>query len=58
MSIQRNYAFERSDIPLGENYALKINYPFKVVLHSKQFFYLNNMFCVLHILFQIFKLMF
>lgn len=55
MSIQRNYAFERSDIPLGENYALKINYPFKVVLHSKQFFYLNNMFCVLHILFQIFN---
>jgi hypothetical protein len=28
--LQRKYAFERSDIPLGENYVLKINYPFKV----------------------------
>ncbi|CAK9177541.1 unnamed protein product [Ilex paraguariensis] len=27
--VKRNYAFERSDIPLGENYILKINYPFK-----------------------------
>lgn len=27
--VKRNYAFERSDIPLGENYALKITYPFK-----------------------------
>ncbi|RXH75354.1 hypothetical protein DVH24_030075 [Malus domestica] len=26
---QRSYAFERSDIPAGENYVLKINYPFK-----------------------------
>ncbi|XP_011043523.1 PREDICTED: DNA polymerase alpha catalytic subunit-like isoform X2 [Populus euphratica] len=27
--VKRRYAFERSDIPAGENYALKINYPFK-----------------------------
>ncbi|XP_047315516.1 DNA polymerase alpha catalytic subunit [Impatiens glandulifera] len=27
--VKRSYAFERSDIPSGENYALKINYPFK-----------------------------
>ncbi|KAL6530158.1 hypothetical protein OROMI_028803 [Orobanche minor] len=27
--VKRNYAFERSDIPRGENYVLKINYPFK-----------------------------
>ncbi|KAL6961477.1 DNA-directed DNA polymerase [Sarracenia purpurea var. burkii] len=27
--VKRNYAFERSDIPFGENYVLKINYPFK-----------------------------
>lgn len=27
--VKRRYAFERSDIPLGENYVLKINYPFK-----------------------------
>ncbi|KAJ8430025.1 hypothetical protein Cgig2_008464 [Carnegiea gigantea] len=27
--VKRNYAFERSDIPTGENYVLKINYPFK-----------------------------
>lgn len=27
---QRSYAFERADIPVGENYVLKINYPFKV----------------------------
>ncbi|XP_022741466.1 DNA polymerase alpha catalytic subunit isoform X1 [Durio zibethinus] len=27
--VKRQYAFERSDIPIGENYVLKINYPFK-----------------------------
>ncbi|KAF7851792.1 hypothetical protein BT93_L2647 [Corymbia citriodora subsp. variegata] len=27
--VKRRYAFDRSDIPLGENYVLKINYPFK-----------------------------
>ncbi|KAK4488380.1 hypothetical protein RD792_004141 [Penstemon davidsonii] len=27
--VKRNYAFERSDIPHGENYSLKINYPIK-----------------------------
>ncbi|KAK9166291.1 hypothetical protein Scep_001482 [Stephania cephalantha] len=27
--VKRGYAFERSDIPVGENYVLKINYPFK-----------------------------
>ncbi|KAG6424697.1 hypothetical protein SASPL_115117 [Salvia splendens] len=27
--VKRNYAFERTDIPHGENYFLKINYPFK-----------------------------
>ncbi|KAL0350690.1 UNVERIFIED_CONTAM: DNA polymerase alpha catalytic subunit [Sesamum radiatum] len=27
--VKRNYAFERSDLPRGENYVLKINYPFK-----------------------------
>ncbi|XP_075498639.1 DNA polymerase alpha catalytic subunit [Primulina tabacum] len=27
--VKRNYAFERSDIPHGDNYVLKINYPFK-----------------------------
>nr|GMD49750.1 DNA polymerase alpha catalytic subunit [Ipomoea batatas] len=27
--VKRNYAFERSDIPHGENYVIKINYPFK-----------------------------
>ncbi|KAJ6288671.1 hypothetical protein OIU76_024620 [Salix suchowensis] len=29
--VKRRYAFERSDIPAGENYALKINYPFKIM---------------------------
>ncbi|XP_022947955.1 DNA polymerase alpha catalytic subunit [Cucurbita moschata] len=27
--VKRKYAFERQDIPTGENYVLKINYPFK-----------------------------
>ncbi|KAL6580135.1 hypothetical protein OROMI_008159 [Orobanche minor] len=27
--VKRNYAFERSDIPHGDNYVLKISYPFK-----------------------------
>ncbi|XP_059643252.1 DNA polymerase alpha catalytic subunit [Cornus florida] len=27
--VKRNYAFERSDIAVGESYNLKINYPFK-----------------------------
>ncbi|XP_060192416.1 DNA polymerase alpha catalytic subunit isoform X1 [Lycium barbarum] len=27
--VKRNYAFERSDVPRGENFVLKINYPFK-----------------------------
>ncbi|XP_022883767.1 DNA polymerase alpha catalytic subunit-like [Olea europaea var. sylvestris] len=27
--VKRNYAFERTDIPHGKNYVLKINYPFK-----------------------------
>ncbi|XP_044469106.1 DNA polymerase alpha catalytic subunit [Mangifera indica] len=27
--VKRRYAFERSDIPVGENYVLKLNYPFK-----------------------------
>ncbi|PSS30744.1 DNA polymerase alpha catalytic subunit like [Actinidia chinensis var. chinensis] len=27
--VKRSYAFERTDIPFGENYVLKINYPFK-----------------------------
>ncbi|KAL6339038.1 hypothetical protein AAG906_024189 [Vitis piasezkii] len=27
--VKRSYAFERADIPVGENYVLKINYPFK-----------------------------
>ncbi|KAK9713540.1 hypothetical protein RND81_06G034100 [Saponaria officinalis] len=27
--VKRSYAFDRADIPAGENYALKINYPFK-----------------------------
>ncbi|XP_065875108.1 DNA polymerase alpha catalytic subunit [Euphorbia lathyris] len=27
--VKRKYAFERSDIPAGENYVLKINYPYK-----------------------------
>ncbi|CAF2163499.1 unnamed protein product [Brassica napus] len=27
--VKRNYAFERSDVPVGEQYVLKINYPFK-----------------------------
>ncbi|WJX55345.1 DNA-directed DNA polymerase [Trifolium repens] len=27
--VKRKYAFERSDIPAGENYVVKINYPFK-----------------------------
>ncbi|KAA8547110.1 hypothetical protein F0562_003539 [Nyssa sinensis] len=27
--VKRSYAFERSDIPVGENYVIKINYPFK-----------------------------
>ncbi|XP_056173240.1 DNA polymerase alpha catalytic subunit [Syzygium oleosum] len=27
--VKRRYAFDRSDIPHGENYVLKINYPFK-----------------------------
>ncbi|XP_039115644.1 DNA polymerase alpha catalytic subunit-like isoform X2 [Dioscorea cayenensis subsp. rotundata] len=29
MIVKRNYAFERTDIPRGEQYVLKINYPFK-----------------------------
>ncbi|EHA8591429.1 DNA polymerase alpha catalytic subunit [Cocos nucifera] len=28
--VKRSYAFERSDIPFGEQHVLKINYPFKV----------------------------
>ncbi|KAK4367762.1 hypothetical protein RND71_011554 [Anisodus tanguticus] len=27
--VKRNYAFERFDVPRGENYVLKLNYPFK-----------------------------
>ncbi|XP_058186659.1 DNA polymerase alpha catalytic subunit isoform X1 [Rhododendron vialii] len=27
--VKRSYAFERPDIPIGENYVLKINYPFR-----------------------------
>ncbi|KAF5736157.1 putative DNA polymerase alpha catalytic subunit [Tripterygium wilfordii] len=27
--VKRRYAFERADVPVGENYILKINYPFK-----------------------------
>ncbi|CAA7030946.1 unnamed protein product [Microthlaspi erraticum] len=27
--VKRNYAFERTDVPTGEHYVLKINYPFK-----------------------------
>ncbi|KAK4262306.1 hypothetical protein QN277_027885 [Acacia crassicarpa] len=27
--VKRKYAYERSEIPAGENYVLKINYPFK-----------------------------
>ncbi|XP_024019597.1 DNA polymerase alpha catalytic subunit [Morus notabilis] len=27
--VKRKYAFEQSDVPVGENYVLKINYPFK-----------------------------
>ncbi|KAF8406300.1 hypothetical protein HHK36_008385 [Tetracentron sinense] len=27
--VKRGYAFERSDIPIGEHYVVKINYPFK-----------------------------
>ncbi|XP_068659458.1 DNA polymerase alpha catalytic subunit [Aristolochia californica] len=27
--VKRHYAFERQDIPIGEQYVLKINYPFK-----------------------------
>ncbi|XP_077230680.1 DNA-directed DNA polymerase [Tasmannia lanceolata] len=27
--VKRAYAFERSDIPIGEHYVLKVNYPFK-----------------------------
>ncbi|XP_018440170.2 DNA polymerase alpha catalytic subunit isoform X1 [Raphanus sativus] len=27
--VKRNYAFERPDVPVGEQYVLKINYPFK-----------------------------
>ncbi|XP_072964180.1 DNA polymerase alpha catalytic subunit [Typha angustifolia] len=27
--VKRNYAFERSDLPSGEQYVLKINYPYK-----------------------------
>ncbi|XP_022149463.1 DNA polymerase alpha catalytic subunit-like [Momordica charantia] len=27
--VKRKYAFERCDIPAGENYVIKINYPFK-----------------------------
>ncbi|XP_027078338.2 DNA polymerase alpha catalytic subunit [Coffea arabica] len=27
--VKRNYAFERSDIPRGKNYVLKISYPYK-----------------------------
>uniref|UniRef100_A0A1J3FNE3 DNA polymerase n=1 Tax=Noccaea caerulescens TaxID=107243 RepID=A0A1J3FNE3_NOCCA len=27
--VKRNYAFERPDVPAGEQYVLKINYPFK-----------------------------
>ncbi|KAJ0971998.1 hypothetical protein J5N97_019957 [Dioscorea zingiberensis] len=29
MPVKRSYAFERADIPIGEQYVLKINYPFK-----------------------------
>ncbi|KAK4393287.1 DNA polymerase alpha catalytic subunit [Sesamum angolense] len=32
--VKRNYAFERSDLPHGENYVLKINYPFKQNLET------------------------
>nr|CAB3446558.1 unnamed protein product [Digitaria exilis] len=28
--VKRNYAFERTDLPNGEQYVLKINYPYKV----------------------------
>ena len=31
---QRSYAFEKPDVPAGEQYVLKINYPFKVVHFS------------------------
>ncbi|KAL0721627.1 hypothetical protein Bca4012_036226 [Brassica carinata] len=27
--VKRNYAFERPDVPVGEQYVLKMNYPFK-----------------------------
>ncbi|XBI20461.1 hypothetical protein VPH35_061752 [Triticum aestivum] len=27
--VKRNYAFERTDVPIGEQYVLKINYPYK-----------------------------
>ncbi|GJM92444.1 hypothetical protein PR202_ga08918 [Eleusine coracana subsp. coracana] len=30
--VKRNYAFERTDLPNGEQYVLKINYPYKVCL--------------------------
>jgi len=33
-ALQRSYAFERTDIPAGKQYVLKINYPFKVHLHQ------------------------
>uniref|UniRef100_A0A0E0N5K2 DNA polymerase n=1 Tax=Oryza rufipogon TaxID=4529 RepID=A0A0E0N5K2_ORYRU len=28
--VKRNYAFERTDLPNGEQYVLKINYPYKI----------------------------
>ena len=28
--VQRSYAFEREDIPRGDNYCLKITYPYEV----------------------------
>lgn len=36
--LQRNYAFERCDIPSGEQYVLKISYPFKVQNQSLSLF--------------------
>ncbi|XP_037414948.1 DNA polymerase alpha catalytic subunit-like isoform X2 [Triticum dicoccoides] len=27
--VKRNYAFERTDVPIGEQYVLKVNYPYK-----------------------------
>lgn len=39
--LQRKYAFERTDIPAGENYVVKINYPFKVHVKSINILNLN-----------------